>query len=212
MKKICPRCKIEKELPSEFNSEGKYCKPCHNQKGREWRLNNPEKYKKSQNAECAKRKSYRKGYKTINIDYSLFKSKNLFYQKRRKLINYLWVLDYLKSHSCVDCGEKDPVILEFDHVRGKKDFNISQVLHRGVSLSTIQAEIKKCDVRCANCHRKRTAKVAGHLPYKILHENYLNSEEGVALQNDLLQVRMKKSDRVRDKKGNKLFPTSKLTS
>ena len=201
MIKVCPRCQIPKELSTEFNSEGKYCKVCHNEKGREWRLKNPEKYKQSQNKECARRKPLRKGKETIIIDYSLFKSTNFFYQKRRKLNNYLWILEYLKTHPCVDCGESDPVILEFDHVRGEKKFNISHVLHQNALLG-IQEEVKKCDIRCANCHRKRTAKVAGHLPHKILHEDYLNTPEGIALQSSLIQIRVRAGDRIKDKKGN----------
>jgi len=66
----------------------------------------------------------------------------------------VWV--YLLCHPCVDCGEPDPVVLEFDHVRGVKAFTIGQDAgHVGRDL--LIEEIKKCDVRCANCHRRRTA-------------------------------------------------------
>lgn len=57
----------------------------------------------------------------------------------------------------VDCGEKDIVVLEFDHVRGEKKMNISSMVS-AYCLKTIQGEIEKCDIRCANCHRKKTAK------------------------------------------------------
>jgi hypothetical protein len=64
----------------------------------------------------------------------------------------LW--DYLLDHSCVDCGESDPVVLEFDHLRDKWK-NVTQLL-RGHCWETILTEIEKCDVVCANCHRRRT--------------------------------------------------------
>ncbi len=65
------------------------------------------------------------------------------------------VLQYLLKHPCVDCGEADPLVLEFDHQRDKL-FNISTLLCRPVVWSLILAEIQKCQVRCANCHRRRT--------------------------------------------------------
>lgn len=70
------------------------------------------------------------------------------------------LLAYLETHSCVDCGEADPVVLEFDHrERAWKRFNVPQGLGR--PWNDVVAEIAKCDVRCANCHRRRTAKQGG---------------------------------------------------
>ena len=66
------------------------------------------------------------------------------------------VLDHLLLHPCVDCGEADPIVLEFDHQRDKVS-GIAQLLHAHVKWGVIAAEIKKCEVRCANCHRRRTA-------------------------------------------------------
>jgi hypothetical protein len=63
---------------------------------------------------------------------------------------------YLSSHPCVDCGNTDIRVLEFDHVRGKKLGNISRMIGDGFSWKTIEAEIAKCEVRCANCHRIKT--------------------------------------------------------
>jgi len=63
---------------------------------------------------------------------------------------------YLSFHPCVDCGNTDIRVLEFDHVRGKKSGNISKMLGEGFSWQTIEAEIAKCEVRCANCHRIKT--------------------------------------------------------
>jgi hypothetical protein len=67
------------------------------------------------------------------------------------------LLAYLSTHPCVDCGERDVVVLQFDHVRDKS-MNISTLIGMGASWKRIEAEIAKCEVRCANCHRLRTAR------------------------------------------------------
>ncbi len=64
-----------------------------------------------------------------------------------------------RHHPCVDCGESDPLALEFDHL-GEKSFNIAKGL-RDHSWDTVLAEIRKCEVVCANCHRRRTARRGG---------------------------------------------------
>lgn len=68
-----------------------------------------------------------------------------------------WLMTYLVSHPCVDCGQTDPVVLQFDHRDGTtKVATIGALLSRA-SWAILLAEIAKCDVRCANCHRVRTA-------------------------------------------------------
>lgn len=76
-----------------------------------------------------------------------------------KRTNFL--LEFFRSHPCVDCGESDPVVLEFDHLRDKR-FGIGQALPYR-NWQSILDEIAKCDVVCANCHRRRTAKRRGSL-------------------------------------------------
>jgi hypothetical protein len=65
--------------------------------------------------------------------------------------------EYLATHPCVDCGESDPVVLDYDHVRGEKIADVSTLILRGVSWERVKVEIGKCDVRCANDHRRVTA-------------------------------------------------------
>jgi len=63
----------------------------------------------------------------------------------------------LSELACVDCGEANPILLEFDHRdTGTKNVEVARLMSSG-SLDVLLAEIAKCDVRCANCHRKRTA-------------------------------------------------------
>lgn len=66
------------------------------------------------------------------------------------------IIEYLRQHPCVDCGETDIVVLEFDH-QGDKVADVSTFAMGGRSWETVKAEIDKCEVRCANCHRLRTA-------------------------------------------------------
>lgn len=58
----------------------------------------------------------------------------------------------------MDCGEKDVVCLEFDHVSGDKIKSVGAMLNLSWSIAKIKQEISKCVIRCANCHRRKTAK------------------------------------------------------
>jgi phage-related protein len=99
-----------------------------------WRQENPERYRANQNA--------------AHIS--------------RQLRNREWVLAYLLEHPCVDCGEGDPIVLHFDHRDGQKKYKgVSFLVKKGRSLEVIKSEVEKCDVRCANCHMRRTAKQFG---------------------------------------------------
>ena len=75
-------------------------------------------------------------------------------RRRETAANQRRLLEYLLEHPCVDCGETDHVVLEFDHLRDKA-YNVSRLL-LGYSWSRILEEIKKCEVVCCNCHRRRT--------------------------------------------------------
>ncbi len=74
----------------------------------------------------------------------------------------LLVLRYLESHPCVDCGERDPVVLQFHHVRGTKRDNVGSLVADSYEWHIVETEIAKCVVLCANCHTRRTALSRGH--------------------------------------------------
>lgn len=70
------------------------------------------------------------------------------------------MLEHLLKNPCIDCGEKDILVLEFDHVdRKRKRATVTRLLH--LPLETVKKEIEKCAVRCCNCHRRRTARQMG---------------------------------------------------
>lgn len=77
--------------------------------------------------------------------------------KARLVENRRQLLRFLRAHPCVDCGQTDPVVLEFDHRDpANKVAAVTALVHRRRWVS-VQVEINKCDVRCVNCHRRRTA-------------------------------------------------------
>ena len=72
------------------------------------------------------------------------------FRNRRRTIT-----DEAKAVPCVDCGGTfPPECMDFDHVRGEKLFGLAQ--GSGKAIESVLAEIAKCDVICANCHRTRT--------------------------------------------------------
>lgn len=141
--KTCTKCKLTKEI-SDFNWKSKsagirssQCKSCH--------------------------KAYRDKHYYDNREKRLLQARLRANAQEHKLRGV--ILEYLTTHHCIDCGESDPIVLEFDH-RSDKEFTISHFPHCGGSVQRLLAEIDKCDVRCANCHRRKTAKNHGY--YKTL--------------------------------------------
>ena len=82
----------------------------------------------------------------------VYKSNSRKWKFERKKVFYTW----LKTKQCVDCGISDIRVLEFDHVRGKKSFDISRKIS-GLLFEELKKEISKCDIVCSNCHKIRTA-------------------------------------------------------
>lgn len=136
--KTCYVCNQTKELDQfqkRSNSKDGYtgrCKICKQEYDRNYYKDNPQRAPKIRLAESAKRARTRE-----------------------------WIGQYLKDNPCVDCGESDIVVLEFDHRdRSDKLANISAMV-QSYSLESVKKEIAKCDVRCANCHKRVTAKQFG---------------------------------------------------
>jgi hypothetical protein len=136
--KTCPGCKKRKAI-TEFN----------------WKLK-ARGIRQVRCRDCTKEQS--KDHYRRNREYYLKKARQrneqVIQEQRQR------ILEYLATHPCVDCGEADVVFLEFDHVRGKKRGDIAHMLGDH-AWSTIEAEIEKCEVRCAKCHRRKTAHTRG---------------------------------------------------
>lgn len=99
-------------------------------------------------------REYRRRHYARNVTYYLRKAASA--RARTSTRNYHNVIAYLRAHACVDCGERDVRVLQFDHLDpATKRKDVSILLQRH-SWEIALREIEKCDVRCGNCHRRRT--------------------------------------------------------
>lgn len=112
-----------------------------------------------------KAKLYARQHYEKNKQVYIERAKKFTKLQRIKLRNLIW--EYLLQHPCLDCQETDPVVLQFDHQRDKK-FHICDGIRRGLSNKTMLEEIAKCEIRCANCHAKKTAKEYGWWKNKLV--------------------------------------------
>lgn len=68
-----------------------------------------------------------------------------------------------EASPCTDCGVQYPYyVMDFDHLRDKK-YQVALMPGMGYDIPTIKAEIEKCELVCANCHRVRTFTREQHL-------------------------------------------------
>ena len=133
----CGRCGERKPLEDfawrrrKRGQRHNMCRPCHADYHREHYLANKQRY----------------------VDQARERKQAL----RLKRTSFLF--EYFEGHPCVDCGEADPLVLEFDHL-GEKSFDIGAALPYR-RWQSILDEIAKCEVVCANCHRRRTYERCG---------------------------------------------------
>ena len=106
----------------------------------------------------ASRRAYSRWHYQQNKDAYKARSAAARDAHRQKVRDH--ILKHLQENPCVDCGEGDPIVLEFDH-RRDKEFNIANAVNLGVGVKRLEDEIAKCDVRCANCHRRKTYREQG---------------------------------------------------
>jgi hypothetical protein len=133
--KICCKCKLPKDRRTDFwvkksNPDGlnRACKECQGGYGKKHYLKNKAYYKKKASERQAVERA-----------------------KIRALV------EKCKSEPCKDCKVSyPPYVMDFDHVRGVKKFEIGAAVRVGAPVEAVAAEILKCEVVCSNCHRERT--------------------------------------------------------
>lgn len=113
------------------------CKSCYSQYMKKYYANRPDKYDRHKK--------------------ELVKNNDMAWMEKT---NALMLLKMVSG--CMDCGESDPIVLEFDHRDpSTKKYKISDIRRKKIKIEEFIIELDKCDVVCANCHRKRTAKQFG---------------------------------------------------
>lgn len=100
------------------------------------------------------------------------KDKNNVRCRQHREENQRNLITYFENHPCVDCGETDPIVLEFDHIVPRSESNapkISTVI-AGHTWENVLKEISKCEVRCANCHTRKTSVQFGYLRVSVVNQ------------------------------------------
>jgi hypothetical protein len=130
--KICGICKEDLDI-EQFSFKNKLtkkrqaeCKECYKKYQKQWYKKNATEHKKNTG-----------------------RNRNIYVKRNQEFI-----VKYLSEHPCIDCGETRIPVLEFDHVSGEKEENISYM--RQHSMEHLIDEIAKCEIRCSNCHRMKT--------------------------------------------------------
>jgi hypothetical protein len=137
--KRCCRCKTMKDT-SEFHRSSprrdglqSYCRDCKKLIDREHNARNPRR-NQARTREYARR-------------------------------NMRWLYEYLRTKRCEweGCNVSDPDMLVFDHIDPlEKREHVSVMAHSSWGLKTIQDEVAKCRVLCANHHQKHTIQQFGY--------------------------------------------------
>ena len=164
---ICGRSDVD-----FYKTSGNHCKTCCIQQTNEYRKAHPDVQRKTrQNARC------KPGYREHHRDrMRKYREENPDYVRRSKATHYEYnqahrkellaksvirqaagrqFINTFKGKPCIDCNGTFPFhVMDFDHVRGLKRFNVGEMGTH--SLQAITDEIEKCDLICANCHRIRT--------------------------------------------------------
>ena len=99
---------------------------------------------------------YQKKYRS-KTGYSEIARRSQIVRQRR---NTIILVRFLLKHPCKRCGETDILVLEFHHRNpSTKKHSVSFLCLNGDATKTLKREMRKCDVLCANCHKREHASV-----------------------------------------------------
>ncbi len=130
----------DEENTITFKDGRRTCRQCRN-------LIDRKSYQSHRNDRISRTQAWTKA----NMPYVL--SRNTARRKTTKL-----ELIALKGGKCVRCGyDEHPAALDFDHIDpAGKSRQISYLINDGVKREVLLAELEKCQLLCANCHRIKT--------------------------------------------------------
>jgi hypothetical protein len=153
--KTCCKCN-ETKAASEFSGKtATYCRPCFG--------------------------AYRKALRQKHKENPEWLTREKPQSKENKAERRAYYVEYLRTHPCAHCGEADPIVLEFNHIDpSQKTSLVSKLCNQG-SMETLKAEIEKCEVLCANCHKRVTARQMNWFWLGVSDKPALNQTTGNSL-------------------------------
>jgi len=127
----------------------KLCTTCNKSKNKKAFAINKSK-KDGLNSKCKEcQKEYLKTHYKNNKQYYIDKAS----ESHKKTIEIKrQIIRDAKSKGCNRCGETHIACLDFHHT-DNKDFGIAKGKYTK-GIETLKKELNKCEVVCANCHRK----------------------------------------------------------
>lgn len=98
--------------------------------------------------------------------YHKNKGQGKLHFEKRRIEQQGLMYNYLINNPCVDCGNSDIRVLQFDHIGNDKEYDIGVMMRGHMPWEKILLEMKKCEVVCANCHIIRTSSRSNNWRHK----------------------------------------------